>query len=328
MRIPFSVGIVLLPVFVLSCGRQGDLSSKSRSAGGQLSQDAVLAVVGGEHITVADFEAELNRRMRNSGMHYQTDGQKRALLNEMIQFKMLLQRAKAAGYNHDPELLARFDRLVVGKFKEDHLANNGERAATVSEEDARRFYQQNQEQYATGESVHAAIIYFQSSPKATSEKRAEARARAEVVLEQAQRTDQAGFIGLAQRYSDDQATRYSGGDIGWLSRNKDSGRWGKQFADAAFAIRDAGGFAPLVETPQGFYIIRLIEKKPPGVRPFSEVKDAIAYRLTREWQQKQQDDFFEEMKEGVKIESHPSLLENISAPARISDQSLPALPRG
>jgi peptidyl-prolyl cis-trans isomerase C len=328
VRIPLFVAVSLLAVLSWSCSRQSDQGLESRSAGGKPARDAILAVVGGERITIADFEDELNRRVRDSGMHYETKEQKRALLDEMIEFKLLLQRARAAGYDHDPELLSQFNRLVVGKFKEDHLATNTESATTVSEQDVRSSYQQNLERYATPESVHLATIYFKSSPKATPEKRAEAREHAEAVLQQARQTDSAGFQRLAQRYSDDQVTRYSGGDIGWLARGENSERWGNSFTDAAFALHDAGDFAPLVETPRGFYIIRLIEKKPAGFRPFEQVRDAIAYQVARERQQQRQTDFLEEMKKGVRIETNSQLLENISVPARVSDQAPPALPRG
>ena len=288
----------------------------------------MLAVVGEEPITVGDFEAEMSRHTRDSGTHFTTEAQKRALLDEMIEFKILLARAKAAGYDRDPAVRAKLDRLIVDKFKSDHLATNSENVATVADKDAHEFYFENPQRFAVPESVHVAIIYFRVNLRATPEKRTQLREHAESVLAQAQRSDTAGFRELVRRNSDDQATRYFGGDIGWLTQGDHSGGWGSPLEKAAFAISDPGDFAPLVESPQGFYVVKLLEKKPAGVRPFDQVEDTIKYQMAQEKQHQRQIEFIEKMKSGIKIETHPSLLENISVPANVSEQAPPALPRG
>jgi hypothetical protein len=315
-----------LVVCVLSCSRQGDHEQDSKPASKVSGRDATLAVVGGEHITVADFETELNRRARASGMKYTREGQRRALLDEMVEFKVLLNRARAAGYDRNPELVARFEELVVGKFREDHLAGNTVAAAKVSEEEAREFYQLNQQRFATPESVHVAIMYFKSSPKATKEKRAEVKKKAEAVLAKARQTDPAGFSDLVRRYSDDQATRYSGGDIGWLAPDDASQNGRSISAQAALEIREPGAFAPLVETPGGFYIVRLLERRSSGYRPFEQVKEAIAYELAQQKRYQQQRDLFEEMKRGLKIEINPAALKLISPTEKTVENTPPPLP--
>lgn len=81
----------------------------------------------------------------------------------------------------------------------------------------------------------------------------------------------ADFETLAKSNSDDAANAASGGDLGFFSR----GQMASAFETAAFALTTANNISAVVETEFGFHIIKLIEKKPSGLRPFAEVKDQL-----------------------------------------------------
>lgn len=68
------------------------------------------------------------------------------------------------------------------------------------------------------------------------------------------------FAQLARQYSLDDSSRARGGYLGWISTDFKSG---KQFAALCYNLR-AGELSEPIDTAEGFWVIRLIEKSPEG----------------------------------------------------------------
>jgi parvulin-like peptidyl-prolyl isomerase len=158
-----------------------------------------------------------------------------------------------------------------------------------------------------------ALIQVKGSAKATEEKRAELRARAETLLALAQAPD-ANFAELARLHSEDRATRYSGGDGGWMERGQTPPSWPKELADAAFTMETASVIAPLVEADGSFYVLKLIERQAAGVRPLAEVRDRIVYKLKEQQRLANEDRFYAGQRAGLSIEINQSALQAVPLP--------------
>lgn len=65
------------------------------------------------------------------------------------------------------------------------------------------------------------------------------------------------FAALAKQYSQDEATRDNGGDLGWIPR----GMMPLEFENAAFALKP-GEVSGIVATPLGIHIIKVLERDP------------------------------------------------------------------
>ncbi|MBW3618422.1 MAG: peptidyl-prolyl cis-trans isomerase [Proteobacteria bacterium] len=80
------------------------------------------------------------------------------------------------------------------------------------------------------------------------------RARAEAIRVRAANGED--FAALARQMSEDPGNKESGGDLGWFGR----GRMVPQFEEAAFKLQ-VGQVSPVVETPFGYHVIKLEERR-------------------------------------------------------------------
>ena len=138
-----------------------------------------------------------------------------------------------------------------------------------------RFYNANTEQFSNPEQVHASHILLKTAGK----DEAAVRKQAESVLAEVKAGGD--FAALATKYSEDEVSKARGGDLDFFGR----GSMVKPFEDAAFAL-EPGQISDLVKTNYGFHIIKAVEKRPAGQRPFADVRDQIAEQL--KWQQAQE----------------------------------------
>jgi peptidyl-prolyl cis-trans isomerase C len=134
---------------------------------------------------------------------------------------------------------------------------------------AQTSYKANSKKYEQPEQVRASHILIRTAEP-------EAKVKAEAILKELR--NGAEFSKLAKEKSQDPGSAAKGGDLGFFGR----GRMIKPFEDTAFGMAKAGDISEVIESPFGFHIIRLDEKKPAGLQPFAEVKDALLRQAQNE----------------------------------------------
>lgn len=146
--------------------------------------------------------------------------------------------------------------------------------AQVTEQDAKDFYNNNQDKFAQPEMVHARHILI--TAKETEPKADKDRKRAKLVQIKKQLKDGADFAELAKQFSDC-PSKERGGDLGFFPR----GQMVKPFDQAVFKMMP-GDISDIVETEFGYHLIKLEEKKPAKTVSFDEAKAKITAYLTQE----------------------------------------------
>jgi parvulin-like peptidyl-prolyl isomerase len=284
----------------------------------------VLARVGGNAISAAAFQEEMSRRQRG-----QTLADREALLQELIRLESLYAKAVAAGYDRQPELVQQFKRLVADRYERDQAPRLGE-APKPSEEQARKYYQDHLPRFTQPEQARVALIHLRVPLKAEPERRQARRQEAGKVREVALARAEAepSFGELAQAHSEDQATRYRGGDCGWIVRGRPAYRWGQKVLEAMFALRKPGEISSVIEAEDGFYLVKLIESKPRQTEPFAQVREQIQHRLGQAMAEQHRQQVLRELTAGVPVEVHLELLQQIEPPREVARNSREERPLG
>jgi peptidyl-prolyl cis-trans isomerase C len=259
--------------------------------------------------------ADLEQKLKHPQGASATSPEKRtALLHELVRFEAAYVRAQEAGFDQQPEIARKIKAFIVDQYLQQQLKDNLE-AAPVSGAEIEEYYRQHADHFTSEEKVRFAIIQFGFSPKADDERKLKILRMAESVRAEAAAYEgsERSFGALAQRYSQDQATRYIGGDAGWLSRTADS-RWAPAVIEAAFALANPGHLSAVIQTSNACYLVKLIEKKEAEQRPLTEVAEAIRYQIVIEKRHRAQEAIYDKMISGLQIEINHALLKSFPAP--------------
>ncbi len=286
----------------------------------------VLAVIDGKVISAGDIKDEIVRRPER----YSTQEQREALLEKKVNFEMLYAAAIREGYDQDPEIQDRVRRLIAGKFREDQLESKLT-GLTVAEKEIEDFYANNKQEFISPGKVKAAVIKITKPANASKEKKTELFEKAKFAREESLNlpAETVSFGSVAVKYSDHQATRYRGGDVGWLHYGKGDSRWEKEVMDALFSLSKPGEISPIIEASKGYYIVKFIDGKEESVRPLSSVRDKIYYQILTRKKKEAQGEFYKGLKEKVEVKIFTDRLNNIKIPEAImkeKDKKPPTMP--
>ena len=181
--------------------------------------------------------------------------------------------------------------IVINNFIEKRFSAK----AAATETEARKFYDENLEQYfKKPETARASHILISIDEKASPEDRNKAKEKSEALLKRVKGGED--FAALAK--SDSSCPSSSqGGDLGTFTR----GQMVPAFESAAFALKP-GEVSGVVETQFGYHIIKLTNKQESATEKFENVKEKIAEALKREKIQQELSGFIDGLKKTAKIE--------------------------
>jgi peptidyl-prolyl cis-trans isomerase SurA len=266
-------------------------------------EDRIVAVVNSDLIMLSDVKRELEpeqerirRQHRGEDLAQRLKVAEYMALTKMIERRLQLQEAQARGVDvSDQEVRQAIEQMkrqgekidesdpVNARNVRDQLTllkvvdREVRSGVLVGDAEMKRYYQEHRDRFALPEEYTLSQILIQPS---ASEEPADTLAKARRVMDQLKRGDK--FEDLAVQYSDGlNASR--GGRLGLV-------RQGELVPaiERAIAPLVPGGISDIIETAEGFHIIRVEEKKPKQFRPFEEVKFEIQGLV---FQQKSEDVF-------------------------------------
>jgi len=245
-------------------------------------QATVLATVNGSTITSADFDREVKALPEYIRGMADTPQGKKELIDTLVMRELILQQAAKEGLDKGKEIDEKLAELKKRIVVDTYLKKKVETDAKISDEELKKFYDQNLDKFKSGEQVKASHILVKSEQEAKD------------IL--AQLKGGASFEELAKAKSADTSAS-KGGDLGWFGK----GNMVPAFEKAAFALKE-GQLSGIVKSEFGFHIIKLTGKRAAGTRSFDEVKEQITAALMPSKQQQIFMQLKEDLKKGAKIE--------------------------
>jgi hypothetical protein len=285
----------------------------------------VVARVGDHAIRVADIEEELTLRQERGTAIPQLP----VLLDDLIDRRILVEKAQAEGLDKDPEVRRSWENLLIGRYKENHLRNRLRELSVTDEEVAER-YAGDADRYRRPAKARLAILSLPFTPVMSDGERQAVVARmAEAKEKASSATEGPGFGLMATEYSEDQVTRNRGGDTGWLDEGVDY-RWPKDVVQAGFALNLGVVSDPLV-TRNGVFLVKKTDERPASQIPLEQVQDQIRKELLTARIREVEESFAEGLREGIEIATYPQTLAGIHVPApsrksATDEEEPPAIP--
>lgn len=176
----------------------------------------------------------------------------------------------------------------------DALISSGMKDGEVTETDAKKFYDENIEQFKQPEQVQASHILIKPEAE-TEEAKAEAKKKAQEVLKKVK--DGGDFAALAKEHSACPSSQ-QGGDLGMFGR----GQMVPAFEEAAFGMKVGEVTDELVETQFGYHIIKVTDKQEAATQSFDEIKDRLEAYLENQKKETFWQEYKAELHENAKIE--------------------------
>jgi peptidyl-prolyl cis-trans isomerase C len=222
-----------------------------------LAQDAVVAKVNGRVITEADVRLAESEIGSDLGA-LPPDQRRRVLVEYLIENALFAEAAEGeklgSGQAFD-ERMRYWQRRALRDTYFDRSIK-----ASVSEADARKFYDAEVAKAKPQEEVRARHILVESEEKAKE------------IFEKI--AHGAEFAAMAKQFSKDTGSKDEGGDLGYFGR----GRMVPQFEEAAFKT-PKGEISLPVQSQFGWHLIKVEDKRQRGAPPFDQIKDRILASL-------------------------------------------------
>jgi peptidyl-prolyl cis-trans isomerase C len=273
-------------------GCQGGSTSGGAKQDGKKT-GAVLAEVNSGSITTGDFDRELKNLPEYLKTMADTPQGRKEMLDTMIIRELILQQAAKDGLDKGPEIEEKLQDLKKRLIVESFLKKKVEAESKVSDEDLKKFYEQNKDKFKSGEQMKASHILVKTEKEAKD------------IL--AQLKSGANFEALAKKSSIDSSAA-KGGDLGWFGK----GSMVPVFEKAALALKE-GQISGIVKSDFGFHIIKLTGKRAAGIRPFEEVKEQIKGAIMPTKQQEVFQKIKDELKKTAKITIKEEVLNSVGA---------------
>jgi parvulin-like peptidyl-prolyl isomerase len=240
------------------------------------TEPGVLVTIGDERITeeaIAPILAKAPEKDREK--------LKLRWIEYFVETGVFSKEAEKVGLDKNPEVMRKLrlgrDRVLAKAFRERFIAGKAE----VTDEDIAQYYASHQEAFRVPVKVRAKGILVKTRKEAE-----------EILKELKEEGTPFGYV--AQKKSLHPRAEERAGEIGWFGR----GQKDPALEEAAFSL-EKGQMSDIIQTKEGFEIIKVMDKKGGGVQPLDEVKQSIKMTLMAENLDKEKERYYQ--KAGVKV---------------------------
>ncbi len=267
----------------------------------------MIAEVGGRQIQRTDVEFAARRLAGSTGVD------RVRLLDKLVRDETMAAYAETLELQHDPEFRRMQRNLLIGRLRatmlEPRLADvdltDGEIAAA---------YDLERHRYRRPPAMRLAVLKLRirnGDDNDVIAKLTQARALVSTLPVEA-----TGFGELAISFSEYQATRYKGGDVGWVDLDRGHVQIHASALDTARVLEADGDVSdPIVADGHG-YLLRRMAFREEQFTPLADVTGVIRKRLIAEKRRVIEEAFAQEIREKVPVVIYQEAYDRIPVPSK------------
>ncbi len=286
LALPIMAEIVILEEIIVKANDDIVLRSEYERTLGQIRAE----VIADSTLSASQREELLEEREKH-------------VLRDMIDNRLLVQKGEELGINIETQLLRQRDNIMesnniettdefeawvlertgdpaedlMDRMRENYLAQavigqEVSRLVIVTRDEVEAYFEEHKDEFVRAEGVRLSQIFFQLEGKTELEQET-ARTQAKEVYERVIRGEP--FAEMARRFSEDEATKELGGDIGIYR----PGMLRSEIEEAVFN-QNRGFITDILEVPNGLLFLRVDQVFREGLAELEEVVEEIRTRLS------------------------------------------------
>ncbi|MDZ7672335.1 MAG: peptidyl-prolyl cis-trans isomerase [Halanaerobiales bacterium] len=195
------------------------------------------------------------------------------------EFEQVLQQQGISSVEEYKKRFLENSNILVNKFLQNEVYSD----INISEEEAKKYYENNKEEFEQSKRVDISHILVEDAQKAQ-----ELKTRIENGEE---------FATVAENNSIDQQSASQGGRLGFIQR----GQVIPEFEEAAFNL-EVGEVSDVIQTQNGYHILTVNDIEKASQKSFEEVKDQIEETLSNQKSNQKYQEYVQNLRDEANIE--------------------------
>ena len=251
-------------------------------------EDKVLAVVGNKKIMQSDLSAKLEMMPQQLRARYASEEARKIFLDQIIKYTLFLQEARSLGIDKKEKVVKRVDEIVNNIIVQELTQQEVTNKINITDKKLQKYYNANIAKFTVPEKIKVVLIFIEAKDDSAEKKKKVKR-----VLGRLKKGEK--IEDLVGQFSDDIKTNKRGGTTGYFARDTRVKFYGQVFEDKAFSLKQ-GEISDVIKAKDGYYIIKLLDKKAKKIRTMDEVRPGIERTLKQTVQKEVYDEYLESLR--------------------------------
>ncbi len=296
----FRVALIASAAVVVFSG----CSDKSQTPKGVVkagSRDVVVARLGAVTITAGQVVDALARQPPYVRMRFTSLDRKKAFLEKLLRFEVLVAEAKRRGLSSHPDVVRRKNRAMVDmllrKLNKELVSFDD-----VTEAEIKARYERDKAKYQRPAQARGAVVVLST----------EAEAKKVLADVAEKKGNPRYFAKICSERNKDPEFKKKAGDLGFFAA--DDKKPSKALRDAVFALSQVGRIAGPLKVKGGWALVMKTGKQPALNHPLARVRDEIKNKLFHEKRFKAVTGYADKLRKKAKLEIDEAKLAAVKVP--------------
>jgi peptidyl-prolyl cis-trans isomerase C len=280
-----------------------------------------VARVGDSWITRDEFKAAWERRSTEA-----RELTRASVLEDLVRRALVFEEARQTGFDRSEAMREAWKSLVVARFEEARESRQ-QHPTDFSEAQIETYYREHADRYTVSERRRLEVVHQPMLPGATAGQRERlTRLLGSLRDDVASRPEARDLSRLVDGFAASEGRRLNRQTAGWLTRDQAARAWPVAVVEASFQLRQPGETSAVLETDEGWYVLRLVGLQPPHAPALETVKDRVRYDMARLANAEQDARFFEDLRQRHAIQTFDEVLESVAPDRPALVQQPPRFP--